>query len=190
MWTTADAALARQLKESEPANAALVDYAYMGEGDRSLRKLVARYKDRKEAGAVVPTARLETLQDWSVKYRWSERVAVYDGEERAKRLRAAQLDLDGMHKRHIQMAGALQAKAVLWLKDEEHALYKPADVLAFLKIGVEMERLARGVPGVILELNTMTNDQLLARYAGLLDALRAAGGADAAGAGGGDDGGA
>jgi hypothetical protein len=172
-WRTSDEAFARQLGESPLANAALVDYAAMGEGERSLRKLCDRYKDRKDAGASPPTVRLETLEEWSKKYQWQRRVAVYDQEERAKRLKAQQGDIETMNKRHIQTAQALLGKALLWLKEADNTVTKPADVIQFAKLAIDIERRARGLPTELLNLSTMSNEQLLQMHADLLNALRA-----------------
>jgi hypothetical protein len=53
-----------------------------------------------------------------------------------------------------------------------------------------MERRARGVPNILMELQGLSTDQLLDRYAGLLDALRTGVSDDLDGLGGedGDDG--
>ena len=187
MWNTSDDAFARQLGESKSANTALIDYTLMGAGERSLRKLCDQYRAHKAEGDDPPTVRLETLEDWSRKYRWQDRVAVYDAEQRAKRIAETRADVDGMNKRHIRIANALLARALLWINATEeikdgpqegtkvlkHELTKPSEVLAFIKLGADMERRARGMPTAVLELQSLTDDELLARHEQVLAALRA-----------------
>lgn len=80
----ADDPLARLPEEPEHAHRALLDYEAMGD-ERSLEKLVARYRSGTEAG---PTRRHSTLREWSGKWNWQERVAAaYDA--RVARERAA-----------------------------------------------------------------------------------------------------
>lgn len=78
-----------ELLDDEPprANAALTDYALLGDG-RSLAQLAEQYRTRPTVGpAKPPTRQLSQLKTWSAAYRWVERVAAYD-ELRRRRLRA------------------------------------------------------------------------------------------------------
>lgn len=79
-------ALARRKGESSKAHAALLDYVRMGPG-RSLRKLHATYCGQSEGGAgaeTPPTRRLATLEDWSSRYAWQDRLAAYKQERNAR----------------------------------------------------------------------------------------------------------
>ena len=174
-WRTADEALARMVDagESQNAHSALLDYIFMPPHERSLRLLCEKYMQQRREGHVEPpTVRIATLEEWSRRYFWQARLDVVLAEERARRIQAEQEQIEAMHQRHIQMAQALQAKALLWLKEEENKLYKPADVLAFLKVATAMERQARGLPAQLMELTMLSNDELLNRYSSLLDSLR------------------
>lgn len=176
-WATADDAFQRQFKESSAANQALIDYAQMGK-ERSLRKLAARYLQQRDqqqqAGepANVPTVRVETLEDWSRKYHWQDRVAVFDDEQRAARLRARRADIDTMNIRHVQLSHGLLAKAADWLKEKTNKVTKASDVAAYVKLAVEIERRALGLPTEHLELTAMSTDALLTRYYNLVDQIR------------------
>lgn len=70
-----DSPLARTPPESQKANSALRDYAFMGAG-RSLLKLHARYLEA--TGARPPTTRLAALKTWSMRYDWVSRVSAWD----------------------------------------------------------------------------------------------------------------
>lgn len=66
--------------ESLRANRALRDYAFMGPG-RSLRKLLEKYReqsDNKARTEKAPTNRFSSLADWSTKYQWQDRVALWE----------------------------------------------------------------------------------------------------------------
>lgn len=66
--------MARKLASSETPNAvrAFEDYWEMGNG-RSLRKLAAKYEERKAAGEAVPCATLSRLTLWSSAHKWQQR---------------------------------------------------------------------------------------------------------------------
>jgi hypothetical protein len=82
-----DDPLARIADESLRANTALGDYVFQGPG-RSLRKLLKAYEKRGQSGGrsgaetdpetgfdgEPPTLRLSTLEAWSVKFHWQERL--------------------------------------------------------------------------------------------------------------------
>lgn len=80
--------------ESESANQALNDYARMGPR-RSLAKLLDVYRKQQEGGQAAsnesagipvmpPTVRKTTLEGWSTKYRWLDRVAAWASIEKQK----------------------------------------------------------------------------------------------------------
>lgn len=82
-------ALARLSGETARAYAAFLDYVKLGDG-RSLRRLLEQYQawhgekrgqsEGKARAVSVPTARLATLEGWSTRYRWQERLAAYQAE--------------------------------------------------------------------------------------------------------------
>jgi hypothetical protein len=75
----------RQKKETDNAVIACNDYLRMG-GKRSLAVLADEYnKNQPDSGILSPTLSLNTLQQWSYKFDWQQRAAVYDTEiERLK----------------------------------------------------------------------------------------------------------
>lgn len=76
-----DNLLARLPGESAAANQALNDYARMG-CKRSLRALLVQYKNLVNVQQKPPTNKLSTLETWSKKHRWVERVRRYEDLER------------------------------------------------------------------------------------------------------------
>jgi hypothetical protein len=81
-------ALAQCVGESDRAHTAFLDYVQLGPG-RSLAKLAKRYcgQSEGEAGAgSPPTCRLGTLETWSTKFNWQERLAAYKQEQDARDL--------------------------------------------------------------------------------------------------------
>lgn len=165
--------------EQGAAYEAFMEYLNQGAA-RSIRRLCAEYRERAAAGVPVPTRRLSTIQDWSIKHRWQERIAAYERERNA----AIQAELES---RRLQarldtadLGQALRAKAADALSKfeaiEEVSITEPgrgknkgkkvvigkrfvlsaATLTALAKAGVEIERLALGeatqrVEGVGLE---------------------------------------
>ncbi len=59
--------------ETAKARQAFEDYVMLGP-DRSLVKLAGEYRQRSAAGRAVPTKRKATLEKWSVRHSWQDRV--------------------------------------------------------------------------------------------------------------------
>ena len=66
--------------ESSAANRALHDYAALAltHARRSLRTLHAAYQVQARRGRPVPTKRLHTLEGWSSRWQWQQRVRSWD----------------------------------------------------------------------------------------------------------------
>jgi len=76
-------ALVEDSDETTQANAALNDYALLGEG-RSLALLALEYQSRPKVGQKKPpTRQLSMLKTWSSRFDWQARVAAYDEIRRA-----------------------------------------------------------------------------------------------------------
>jgi len=79
-------------RETPRSAQAFADYVAMG-SRRSLLALVAGY--RRQTATDPPSRRLETLQDWSVKYAWQKRIAGAITDRTAAMLdEAAELDTE------------------------------------------------------------------------------------------------
>lgn len=96
--------------ESGKAHSALIDYCQMGPG-RSLSTLAERY--RRVPKPVPPTVRLNTLKEWSVRFKWQERTAAYDAGVQA----AAEADLRELRRAVLEEGLALDYERVQLLKD-------------------------------------------------------------------------
>jgi hypothetical protein len=107
-----------------------------------------------------------------------ERAAEYDDYNRRQRITLEEQERRKMLDRHIQIAQAAQTKALLWLRDQGNNLSDPSDVARFIDMSVKIERQARGLPGEMLEMLQMSDEQLLARYASLMAKLQGGGGED------------
>lgn len=102
--------LARIEKESSKAHTAFCDYARMGAG-RSLGKLHEQYtgdksgQSRGKVGAEKPpTKHLSTLETWSSKHNWQDRVKVYDTHIEAEKTAEAQrLRTEGLAADHARI---------------------------------------------------------------------------------------
>ena len=76
--------LGRLKNEPTKAFEALVDYAKQGRREtdarttRSLRDLARDYRNNAKEGFRVPTRQLTSLQKWSVKWEWQQRVRAWD----------------------------------------------------------------------------------------------------------------
>ena len=70
-------------RETIRAQHALRDYAFMTHR-RSLRNLTLKYKQDKLAGLKPPTDSFVTLSQWSMMFKWVERVAIWDEIERKR----------------------------------------------------------------------------------------------------------
>lgn len=88
--------MSEEHKETPLAYAAFLEYCALGRG-RSLRKL-AEIRGQSE-GKV--HARLATIEDWSSKHKWQERVRQYDAEIIAERVARKQAKREEMEDRHV-----------------------------------------------------------------------------------------
>lgn len=69
-----DDPLARMSGESLPAHQALLDYERLGH-ERTIERLLTKYRDVPGGAAPPPTRRKSTLAGWSAKHHWLARVA-------------------------------------------------------------------------------------------------------------------
>ncbi len=144
-----DEELQPQEGESAKAFRAFTDYCNMGAG-RSLRKLVRAYRGQiedKASTVLPPTTRPATLGEWSIKYRWPQRVKVYEKLRIAAEREIDMQVLKAMKERHIDFALALFKIAGLKLQEmalERSSSLTPAEARQFIETAVKIEREARG----------------------------------------------
>lgn len=113
--------------ETRAANLALQDYALMG-GRRSMRQLRDRYRILGKAytadpvnNTKPPTVRLTTMSNWSITYRWQDRVAVYDEIVRKRSQDEFETQRNKWRENRMKAAQGLLGKAV-----EALTTYNPA----------------------------------------------------------------
>lgn len=96
-----------------------------------------------------------TLEPWSSKNRWVERVDAWDAEqERIKReiaQKEMQEDIRRMLKRQAAAGKFAQEKAVKALNKMPDEDIKPSDAARLLDVGSKLERIARGYVGDVIE---------------------------------------
>lgn len=127
-------------KESANAYQAYLDYRDLGSG-RSLQKLVEK---RRQSGGKT-TVRLRTLEEWSSRFNWQERVKQYLAEEAAERAETRRKQREEMEDRHAKEAKEEQEIAREFIKtgaEEYHTISLPA--VHLLKNSREDERKALG----------------------------------------------
>lgn len=132
---------------------------------RSLIKAV-----RKLFGDDAGVSKLRVFQTWSSKYHWVSRAMAWD-EEQDREFRQAQINaIKSMKDRHVQIAKALQQKAIERLKELDAAELSPGLILQFINLGSSLERLSLGEPTNISETtNKNSNINLDVNFSELTD---------------------
>lgn len=132
--------LRRVRGESRAANRALYDYALMGEGQRSLRGLLARYvkqaSDESQTEAP-PTTRWPTICTWSSRNTWVARCARFDEQQREAELRDYARRRKEDRDLRIQTLQAYRGKIIRAMKGLEPAVAEWRDVTAALRLVTE-----------------------------------------------------
>ena len=165
-----------RLPDERPAAfAALCEYATMPR-PRSLRRLALRY--REQGGG--PSFR--TLDKWSGRYQWQQRVALFDVAEAERRVEVWQERRTELKESDWQDGARVRKKVMdyLNLAGEAGELVKLAQAL---KVASELQRLAADEPTAKLDLSGAALDALLerefGRLAGVGYAAQAGAGGDA-----------
>lgn len=85
------------------------------------------------------------LKRWSSRWNWVERTRAWDNElaREAKALAEKQIQL--MLERHIKIAFQLQRRALEAFESFESEQMSPKDIISFLKMATELERLNREI---------------------------------------------
>lgn len=128
--------LALQKQETAKARAAYAEYEMLGP-HRSLANLAQR--DGKK------TSYIRQLQRWSSEYGWVERANRYDMSQVEERRRRREAEREKMEAEHalIGHAAAIRAADLLRQRMESSDIGTYA-LVQLLKIGTDLERLARG----------------------------------------------
>ncbi len=126
------------MRETPQAAQAFEDYYDLGD-DRSLRKLAESNQKHSK--------HIANLMKWSVEHGWQERVKLRDRERAEAKRKKRDAEIDAMNERHIQIGTSLQLKGI---KQSDKLLNKEdvnaSDALRMIKLGTDLERVARGEP--------------------------------------------
>lgn len=127
-------------KPGAKALLALEAYKALGPG-RSLAKLAVDL--RETHGKAAPS--LRTLEDWSSKFDWQTAIAAYEKQRAEERRRKREDEIDRMNDAHVVIAQASITRAMKHIEKLIAANDMPAkDAIAYLKLALDTERLARG----------------------------------------------
>ncbi len=138
------------------------------------RSLMAAYREwrvqRGAEGCRVTSISASWLRN-SRKWNWKARAEAWDEHRRQLDYIAEQAAHDEMRGRHRQLGEDLQeigSKALqrfVALQAAGEPALDPADARLFLKDGIAIERMARGLPVELLALYEMSDEQLQSEYA-------------------------
>ena len=118
---------------------------YLGLGpDRSLAELAAVLRADASRAGLRRAPSLRTLEDWSTRYRWRERIAEIDkrGREEAEQ---QHLDWVSQHRERLRREGLLlQQRGMDWLQNKAVDDVKAHEAIRAIDIGFKLEALALG----------------------------------------------
>jgi len=132
-------------------------YAALGPS-RSLTKL------QKILGELGVRISANTLKGYSARYNWQHRAELVDGAHTAVELANVPVEMDD---RHARLGAAMQALAFERLQTLDLADITMADAVRLIKVGVDVERLARGQATTKAELTVQMLDPLIRELAAL-----------------------
>lgn len=101
---------------------------------------------------------------------WVRRAEAYDAHERELQLERQRQEREDMRERHLNLIRGLQTAATKRLKEimeKDWETLSPTEVRLLIRDTINLERQARGLPDLVLEALTMTDEQLIAAYQGL-----------------------
>jgi hypothetical protein len=141
------------MRETPEAARAFEEYYDLGE-DRTLlllarKRLQEMITKNQDTTKKLPTTAtiLANIKKWSTEHKWQERIVVRDRaqaeKERKKRLKAIQ----AMNERHALIGTTQQAKSLEQIKVlMESKAFGSMAVVSLLKLALDTERIARGMP--------------------------------------------
>lgn len=139
------------MKETSIAFRAFERYYDLGDG-RTLEKLAYQIQaDQKQTKSrpkeqTIPTI-LAQLKKWSVAHGWQDRIIERDRAEAEKEREKRNKAIQAMNERHALIGTTQQARAIEQIKTLIDAKsFGSMAAVQLLKLAIETERLARGVP--------------------------------------------
>jgi len=109
------------------------------------------------------------------RWKWNERAGSWDASIRRERHQAETTAVKEMLDRHVEVSVALLEKAAEWIQN--HRIENASDAIRAFRVAVELERKSRSLPDYLLEIQNMTDEELIEKYKHLAAAI----GSDGAG---------
>jgi hypothetical protein len=112
--------------------------------DRSLAALAAVLRADPSRAGLRRAPSLSTLEDWSVRYRWQERIAEVDRQAREEAERE-HLEWVKQHRERLRQEGLLlQQRGIEWLKNKQTDEVTAHEAIRAIDTGFKLEALALG----------------------------------------------
>jgi hypothetical protein len=112
--------------------------------DRSLAALAAALRADPGRAGLRRGPALSTIEDWSVKYRWQERIAEVDRQAREEADRE-HLSWVRQHRERLRQEGLLlQQRGIEWLKNKQTDEVTAHEAIRAVDTGFKLEALALG----------------------------------------------
>ncbi len=149
---------------------------------------IHRQKVGKGRTRQIPNSWVQKSREWG----WRERAAAWDERNRLEAVAKEQAARDQMIQQHIAAARLMFGQSVKWFTQQPvldpvtrqpqvgpdgkpvMALWTPTnfnDAMRAIQAGVELERKSRGMPAWVLEIDSMTNDQLIRAFQATVGAI-------------------
>jgi len=118
---------------------------YLGLGpDRSLVELAAVLRADPSRAGLRRAPSLRTLEDWSARYRWQERIAQIDRQAREEAERE-HLEWVKQHRERLRQEGLLlQQRGIEWLRNKQTDEVTAHEAIRAIDTGFKLEALALG----------------------------------------------
>ena len=112
--------------------------------DRSLAELAAVLRADPGRAGLRRAPSLRTLEDWSARYRWQERIAGIDRQAREEAERE-HLEWVKQHRERLRQEGLLlQQRGIEWLKNKQTDEVTAHEAIRAIDTGFKLEALALG----------------------------------------------
>lgn len=126
------------MKETPIAAQAFEDYYDLGD-ERSIRKLAESNQKHSK--------HIANLMKWSTEHRWQERVIERDRQKAEAKRKKREAEIDKMDDRQAAIGTTQQATAIKLIQDLiKKDEFKAGDAIRLLKLAIDVERVARGMP--------------------------------------------
>lgn len=152
-----------------------LNYLHQPPSIRTMREACARTAAQSK-GTMTQDRPNATWYERAKQWDWYGRAEAFDQKNHAVMLRDEAEDRKQMVARHLEGLGTLFAKAKKYI--EENDFKSATEALTGLKLAITEERKAHGLPTHLLEVSTLTDEQLLSRYDGLIARLSRPGSGD------------